>query len=403
MHLNSLLNATESSVSREMLANAMRKLFPKSIDVYSEETTISLEWRLKIILAILEQICQKGYRLGHQFRNDMKTAISIYKRNNSKITKIDQEGVGQLWKPELAEIYAQDNSNEVFKCNYDNKYLLEVIKNTLNSLQDDRDQQQTNMSRVISVLKAFLASVPGLVKIGIKATIGVEVPVGDFDLERSWKYLVEAFPVEPSGKPWYTTWRQLIILQHGLDKPCQQKEPGISTVFKERLLLEYFWYHISLCYADDAANNQNVSDTLWFGILDIIQQLIQKTFSMTTQAICYYIALDSLENATSEYIQFKAIEVLLSLEAKNNQLFVTTPDDIANCDEEHIPRLVEIYHYLKAKLAVESKMLLKYSLNMQETRSTDEKGKGKKCDDRGLKLPIDYIAEARMSILQRRD
>src|SRR5438128_12587708 len=105
----------------------------------------------------------------------MKTAISIYKRNNSKITKIDQEGVGQLWKPELAEIYAQDNSNEVFKCNYDNKYLLEVIKNTLNSLQDDRDQQQMNMSRAISVLKAFLVSVPGLVKIGIKATIGVEV------------------------------------------------------------------------------------------------------------------------------------------------------------------------------------------------------------------------------------
>src|SRR5207244_8386430 len=123
-----------------------------------------------------------------------------------------------------------------------------------------------------------------------------------------------------------------------------------------------------------ATENLNVSETLWFGILDIIQQLLQKTFSMTTQAICYYIALDSLENATSESIQFKATEVLLWLEAKNNQLFVTTPDDIANCDEEHIPRLVGIYHYLKEKLDVELKMLETYMPIKREKKGEDKKG-----------------------------
>src|SRR5438128_10450244 len=169
------------------------------------------------------------------------------------------------------------------------------------------------------------------------------------------------------------------------------KRLSISISFKERLLLEYLWFHVSLCYSSNAATeDQSVSDMLWFGILDIVQRLIQKTSSTTTQAICYYMALDSLENTTSDIIHFKSIEVLLSLEARNNQLFVTTPDDIANCDEEHIPRLVGIYHYLKAKLAVESKMLLKYSLDMQET-NTDGKGKGKECDDRDSKLPIDYI------------
>src|SRR6185369_9116582 len=155
-------------------------------------------------------------------------------------------------------------------------------------------------------------------------------------------------------------WRRLIILQDCLDKWCEQ-ESVISTSFKERALLEYLWYHISLCYAEDATGNQNVSDELWFGILDIVQQLVQKTFSATTQAICYYIALDSLNNAITESIQFKSIEVLLSLEVKNNELFVTTPDDISDCDEEYIPRMVSIYYYLKEKLAVESKMVLKYS------------------------------------------
>src|SRR6185437_12047682 len=98
----------------------------------------------------------------------------------------------------------------------------------------------------------------------------------------SWKYLAEAFHVEPSGKPWYTTWRKLIMLQYSLDG-CEQ-ESVISTNFKERVLLEYFWYHVSLCYAEDAAENQDVSNELWFGILDIIQQLVHKTFSTTTQA-----------------------------------------------------------------------------------------------------------------------
>src|SRR6185503_7230823 len=112
---------------------------------------------------------------------------------------------------------------------------------------------------------------------------------------------------------------------------------------KERVLLEYLWYHVSLCYAENAAENEEVSDELWFGILDVIQKLVQKTVSATTQAICYYIALDSLNNAITEFIQFKSIEVLLALEAKDNKLFVTTPDDIANCDEDYIPTMVSMY------------------------------------------------------------
>jgi hypothetical protein len=145
-------------------------------------------------------------------------------------------------------------------------------------------------------------------------------------------------------------------LQKTLDEWSQEKDCGIPIAFKERLFLEFLWFHISLCYSGNAAENQEVSDVLWFGILDLVQQLIQNTFSVTTQAICYYLALDSLNNAVTDFIQFKSIEVLLSLEAKNKELFVTTPDDIASCDEEDIPKLVEIYHYLKGKLEIESKL-----------------------------------------------
>jgi len=55
-----------------------------------------------------------------------------------------------------------------------------------------------------------------------------------------------------------------------------------------------------------------------------------------------------LNNAITELIQFKSIEVLLSLEVKNSELFVTTPDDISSCDEKYVPRMVTVTeHFTK--------------------------------------------------------
>src|SRR6185312_407383 len=96
---------------------------------------------------------------------------------------------------------------------------------------------------------------------------------------------------------------------------------------------------------------------------------------------------DSLTNANAKFIQFKSIEVLLSLEAKNNQLFVTTSDDIAGCDEKYIPKLVSMYYYLKKKLEVESKMISECSPGKIMTSAQQDKGKSVE------KNPIDYIAE----------
>src|SRR5207249_744975 len=113
--------------------------------------------------------------------------------------------------------------------------------------------------RAIAALNALLLSAPTIVKMGLKVATGVEVPIGDFDLERAWNYLTEAFQVESSGKPWYTTWRRLIKLQKTLDEWSQEKDCGIPIVFKERLFLEFLWFHISLCYSDNAIEYQKVS------------------------------------------------------------------------------------------------------------------------------------------------
>src|SRR6266511_1311595 len=62
-------------------------------------------------------------------------------------------------------------------------------------------------------------------------------------------------------------------------------------------------------------------DTLWFGILDLAQNLIQNSTQTVTYGLCYYLAIESLNKAPSSFIQFKAIEILLHLYNIDNQMF----------------------------------------------------------------------------------
>ena len=178
-------------------------------------------------------MCERKFRFTCQFLDDTRSATSMYKKINKRIM---QHG-GKVWKSNCAEFNGPDENTKSFKCNYDNKYLIKIIENTLNSICGDKNYQQTSLDRAIAALKALLVSAPALAKIGLKITAGVEVPLGDFDLERAWNYFTEAFQVESSGEPWYTTWRRLISLQKTLDEWSQEKDCGISTTFKERLFL----------------------------------------------------------------------------------------------------------------------------------------------------------------------
>lgn len=69
-------------------------------------------------------------------------------------------------------------------------------------------------------------------------------------------------------------------------------------------------------------------DTLWFGILDLAQSLIQTSTQTSIHGLCYYLAIESLNKAPSSFIQFKAIEVLLHLHNVNNELFSVIEVDL---------------------------------------------------------------------------
>ncbi|CAG8701606.1 7131_t:CDS:2, partial [Racocetra fulgida] len=67
--------------------------------------------------------------------------------------------------------------------------------------------------------------------------------------------------------------------------------------------------------------------SLWFGALDITQDLIAKTQRDSTLGICYYLALESLQKAPSSFIRFKAIEILIKLSKRNTLLYNIIEND----------------------------------------------------------------------------
>src|SRR5581483_6977014 len=76
-------------------------------------------------------------------------------------------------------------------------------------------------------------------------------------------------------------------------------------------------------FLNELAGNEPLAlpHTLWFGILDLALDLIQKSTRMATHGLCYYLAIESLNKSPSSFIQFKAVEILLHLQNINKEFF----------------------------------------------------------------------------------
>ncbi|POG83104.1 hypothetical protein GLOIN_2v1867040 [Rhizophagus irregularis DAOM 181602=DAOM 197198] len=147
----------------------------------------------------------------------------------------------------------------------------------------------------------------------------------------------------------------MLIIQHNLFIWSGSSEKIISKKFGELVLMEYIWSFLEREWVDAAdksildsqtkfdevsnkvakalkntggflnelAGNEPIAlpHTLWFGILDLAQNLIQRSSLIATYGLCYYLAIESLNRAPSSFIQFKSIELLLHLYNIDNKVF----------------------------------------------------------------------------------
>src|SRR6185437_16925873 len=94
--LKYILEHKGDSVSVDMLETALESLCSQEFNnMFSEETTIELEWRLRIIVTILEQMSQKKCQFTRSFIDSIRQTSSKYKNAHSKVM---QDG-GETWKP----------------------------------------------------------------------------------------------------------------------------------------------------------------------------------------------------------------------------------------------------------------------------------------------------------------
>ncbi|GBC08355.1 hypothetical protein RclHR1_08060003 [Rhizophagus clarus] len=86
-------------------------------------------------------------------------------------------------------------------------------------------------------------------------------------------------------------------------------------------------------FLNDFSGNEPIAlpHTLWFGILDLAQNLIRRSTRTATYGLCYYLAIESLNNAPTSFIQFKAIEILLHLYNIDNKMFSMIEIDFDQC------------------------------------------------------------------------
>src|SRR5581483_1926680 len=112
--LKYILEHKGDSVSVEMLNAAVQSLCSQEFDkVFSEETAIKLEWQLRIIVTILELLCQNNCQFTCSFIDGIRQVASKYKNAHSKI----MQHVGETWKPNFTGSNESDKTIKSFKCN----------------------------------------------------------------------------------------------------------------------------------------------------------------------------------------------------------------------------------------------------------------------------------------------
>ncbi|GBB89783.1 hypothetical protein RclHR1_01660002 [Rhizophagus clarus] len=363
--LKSLFENPLNQFSSGTLRNSLITLAdPRPFDFYDNLSVARLELHLRIWVAILEKICVAPMRLSKELRDNIYNSLAKFAEIHRKTTQVTQDGIYNSYKSSFSQfnqLQQDDKDDEIFinKRNYNIDFLLIHLRDTLHSLRDDETWFQEIMRRTKSLLKSVFGVAPQVKAEVTTKEVGSLLSV----LTQLRKGLSFKYPVAS----YYVDWRIMLIIRHNLFSWSGY----ISNKFQEMVLMEYFWGYLEKEWIDvvdksildsqskfeevsnrlikvlrntgsfinDLAGNEPLvlPHTLWFGILDLAQNLIQNSTRTSTHGLCYYLAIESLNRAPSSFIQFKAAEILFHLYKINNQIFSIIEHDF----DQYIEKLNE--------------------------------------------------------------
>ncbi|GBC07929.1 hypothetical protein RclHR1_00780009 [Rhizophagus clarus] len=406
---------------------------PESFDYYEIQSVTRLELHLRTWVAVLEQICFTQMRLSKELRDKVYNSLSKFAEIHRRTTRVMQEGIDNKYVSDFNQFnQLQDNKLDdediIKKRNYNIDFLLIHLRDTLHSLRDDETWFQEVVRRTKDLLKAALNIAPGIVStasgIPLKSTVSTMTILTQLRQGLSFKYPVASY---------YVDWRIMLIIQRNL---LIWSEDIISKKFGELVLIEYIWSFLEREWINiinktildsqnkfdeisnkvsktlrstgsllnDIAGNEPIAlpHTLWFGILDLAQNLIQRSTRTATYGLCYYLAVESLNKAPSSFIQFKAIELLLHLHNIDNQMFSMIEIDFDqysqklsenNSTSDSLEKFQNLLTFVKEKYFEDLKVSNDIIEEGGEKEKTNGKGKGKGMDRNSRNSILSIIAD----------
>ncbi|RIA81417.1 hypothetical protein C1645_837049 [Glomus cerebriforme] len=218
---------------------------------------------------------------------------------------------------------SKDEKYNINKCNYNIDFLLIHLRHTLHSLCNDITWFQDLLIKVKDILKSILNIIP---------SSRVTDPNDNYSILSMLTQLRQDLNFKYPVAPYYVNWRIMLIIQYNIFNWSRSNKEVINKKFGEMILIEYFWSYLEeewinindkTIFFNDLIGYEplELSNTLWFGVLDLAQNLIQKSTQTATYGLCYYMAIESLNKTPNSFIQFKAIEILLHLYNIDNELF----------------------------------------------------------------------------------
>ncbi|RIA84922.1 hypothetical protein C1645_831583 [Glomus cerebriforme] len=317
-------------------------------DYYGSQSVVRLELHLRVWVAVLEKILFKPMRLSKELRDKVYNSLAKFADIHKKTTQVIQEGINNNYGYSFNQFnQSQDNIDDekiIKKRNYNVDFLLIHLRDTLHSLRDDETKFQEILRRSKELFKAALI---------LPTSAVTPKDIGTILLILT--HLRQGFTFKYPVASYYVDWRIMLIIQQNLFNWSGSTEKIISKKFQEMILMEYFWNYLEKEWIDvidnsilesqskfdeisnklnkilknsgnflnDLAGNEPLAlpNTLWFGILDLAQNLIHNSTRKSTYGLCYYLAIESLNRAPNSFIQFKAVELLFHLNHIDDQMF----------------------------------------------------------------------------------
>ncbi|GBB92858.1 hypothetical protein RclHR1_02070001 [Rhizophagus clarus] len=412
--LKLLFENSQNEFSPQILRDSLVALAdPTPFDYYAKQSVARLELHLRTWVLVLEKICFTQMRLSKELRDKIYNSLPKFAEIHKKTTQVMQEGIENNFKSDFNRFGQQkaDKYDEKIakKRNYNIDFLLTHLRDTLHSLRDDETWLQEFIRRIRDFLKTALNISPGI----LAASTGVNLP-NDCSILSIFNQVRQSLSFKYPVASYYVDWRIMLIIQHNLFTWSECSEKIISKKLGELVLIEYMWGFLEREWINitnrsildsqskfdevsnkvikafkstgsllsDLAGNEPLAlpHTLWFGLLDIAQNLIQKSTRKATYGLCYYLAIESLNKAPSSFIQFKAIEILFYLHNIDNQMFSIIENDFDQYTQMLKNNLIDSSEKFQNLLTFVKEKYFEDLKVLNDDIGTEKKGKGKgKC------------------------